>query len=399
MKKLFFLITSLISTISYAADYCDTIPDDENITVTTNECVSGCSGYMTIGKISFTCANLWQGSQSPTTNYIQKLLEVYKDNSPHLNSYCTGPTDRKVLYINDFIYYHDTPDWKDDLSKECDTFCKKNAGVYSEKETTTYYPTDQDYLNGEVIISNGSTFNCSQTDTTADDACQIEFIYSEVFDGTSITKTTESFLRASDCSTMSDDSLEYTTINLEYCNELGGFYGNNFCDNASPDYFCAADQNCSLTDPDPDGTDPDGTDPDGTDPDGTDPDGTDPDGTGTGGTGETDNSDTDGILAYLKGLFDNFGQGNAAANAKYSQELSNSKSELNNNNNVVDFSNTSFDESGFVSGASCPAPYVLNMSFGTFEIPFDFICEFAEIISFIVLGCAYYVAARIVMGW
>ncbi|MDE1307746.1 hypothetical protein L9W77_12315 [Vibrio aestuarianus] len=134
MKKLFFLITSLISTFSFAADYCDSIPDDENISVTTNECVSGCSGYMTIGKISFTCADLWQGDMDTTTKHIQNLSQVYKDDSPHLNSYCSSPTSNKVLYINNFIYYHDTENWKDDLSKECDTFCEKKCRCLQRKK-------------------------------------------------------------------------------------------------------------------------------------------------------------------------------------------------------------------------------------------------------------------------
>ncbi|WP_180798334.1 hypothetical protein, partial [Vibrio parahaemolyticus] len=75
-------------------------------------------------------------------------------------------------------------------------------------------------------------------------------------------------------------------ISLDYCNEKGGFSGNNYCnpEGAPDDYFCPDDDNCELEDPDVlpgDGT-TDGTG-DGT-----------TDGTGDGTTDGTGDGTTDG---------------------------------------------------------------------------------------------------------
>jgi len=63
----------------------------------------------------------------------------------------------------------------------------------------------------------------------------------------------------------------------------------------------------------------------------------------------------------------------------------------------VDLSQVSFNSTGFLSSGSCPAPYSVQVLSNSFTIDYQPFCDLASIIKAIVLGFAYFWAARIFM--
>ncbi|MEZ8102757.1 virulence factor TspB C-terminal domain-related protein [Vibrio bivalvicida] len=407
MKKLIIPFILLFSFNSFANSYdCDLPPFNEDKSdVDTEKCVTNCQGnYVTSGSLVWTCSDVGRSSSE-----IARIVEAYEPNAL-LVRHCsiTGSTDSLVAVRATVVLYHDEPNLED----ECKGYCSKNSGSLGEPTTIESYPTSDDISNGFVSISNGSTYKCNKDDSSSDDACVVRTVAQQSFDGSKITTITQSFLTENQC-TGNDGNIDLDTenISLEYCNELGGYYGNQYCDNSDPDYHCHEgdckpisggvcenDGDCNNPDPEPD---PDPTLPDTGGGDTGGGSGENPDGSDTGETPDgslPDLETEEGLIAYLDSLLAQFGYGTAQANSKYGNEKIQNKKELQNNSNVVDFSSTSLDESGFISGESCPPPYKLELPFGVFEIPFDFICNFASTISFIVMGLAYVVSARILIG-
>ncbi|HAS6026016.1 TPA: hypothetical protein I7142_18770 [Vibrio vulnificus] len=428
MKKLIIPFILLFSFNSFAASYdCDLPPfNEDKSNVDTEKCVAAdCQGnYVTSGNLIWTCADVWSGSFGTTSTAIQDLAAAYEPNS-RLITYCSGPSTNNSV-VATAVLYHDEPNLED----ECKGFCEKNAGPISDPVKTTRYPSSDDIKNGFVTINNGYNKFCNNEDISADTACIQQNVTQESFDGSKITTITQGFITEDKCSSSGNEiNMDDENISLEYCNELGGYYGNQYCDNSDPDYHCHEgdckpisggvcenDGDCNNPEPEPE-PDPTLPDTDGSDtggggdtcengggsdcPETGGGSGENPDGSDTGETPDgslPDLETEEGLIAYLDSLLAQFGYGTAQANAKYGNEKIQNKKELLNNSNVVDFSSTSLDESGFISGESCPPPYKLELPFGVFEIPFDFICNFASTISFIVMGLAYVVSARILIG-
>ena len=407
MKKLIIPFILLFSFNSFASYDCDLPPfnEDKSVSVDTEKCLAAdCQGeYITTGTLIWTCADVYS-SNGGTTDRIQKIVAAYAPNSK-LKNYCFSATDETTVTAT-VVLYHDEPNLED----ECKGFCEKNAGSLGEPTKIESYPTSDDISNGFVSISNGSTYKCNKDDSSSDDACVVRTVAQQSFDGSKITTITQSFLTENQC-TGNDGNIDLDTenISLEYCNETGGYYGNQYCDNSDPDYHCPSGDcepiSGGVCEDDGDCNNPDPTDPDTGETGGETggENGGENGGETGGGSGETGGgsgeTETDeGLIAYFESVLNQFGLGNSQANAKYGNQKIQNKNQLQNNSNVVDFSSTSLDESGFISGETCPPPYKLELPFGVFEIPFDFICNFASTISFIVMGLAYVVSARILIG-
>ncbi|MEC6897450.1 virulence factor TspB C-terminal domain-related protein [Photobacterium piscicola] len=202
----------------------------------------------------------------------------------------------------------------------------------------------------------------------------------------------------------SEGSLEPLPPQHEFCNEWGGFDGASYCDKNSSNYKPDPDKP-PLPDieepekPNPDGGDGEKPNPDGGEGEKPNPDGgggekPNPDG-GDGGKPNPDGgsgSDNSDVIDYLKDFF-----GSAAGSANdYKNSNNNLKEQL--NKNEIDFSNSKFDESGFLGAATCPPPIQIEVMSFVIELPLNFFCQLAETLAPLIVGLAYLLAARMIMS-
>lgn len=237
MKKLIIPFILLFSFNAFSNSYDCDLPDynEEKSNIETVECIAGdCQGdYITTGTLVWTCADVFDTSMTHTNSVIQEISNSYSPNSS-IVTYCSwGHSNNSVVAT--VAFFHNEPNLED----ECKGFCEKNAGSLGEPTSIESYPTSDDISNGFVSISNGSTYKCNKDDSSSDDACVVRTVAQQSFDGSKITTITQSFLTENQC-TGNDGSIDLDTenISLEYCNETGGYYGNQYCDNSNPDYHC-----------------------------------------------------------------------------------------------------------------------------------------------------------------